>query len=278
MEKIKRSDRLVAMTRILVQNPNKIISFQGFCDQFNAAKSTISEDIAIIAKAMEEYKLGTVTTVTGAAGGARFRAMIPWSEALDIISDIAQVLNREEDRALPGGYLYLLDLLSNPSLTRKMGRILAQPCYELGIDFVLTMETKGIPVAMMTAEALNVPLVIARRSSKVYEGSAVNINYPDGKGGIETMSLARRAVASGQRALIVDDFTRHGGTALGMIALMKEFNTQVAGLAFMLAMERDCPLSDHPEWPLMTFTGDGIHQRMLVQPARWLAQLGVVKQ
>ena len=278
MEKIKRSDRLVAMTRILAQNPNKIISFQGFCDQFHAAKSTISEDIAMIARVMEVYELGTVTTITGAAGGVRFRAMMPWHEALETISEIAHTLNHEEDRTLPGGYLYLLDLLSNPVLTRKMGCILAQPCYELGIDFVLTMETKGIPVAMMTAETLNVPLVIARRSSKVYEGSAVNINYPDGKGGIETMSLARRAVAAGQRALIVDDFTRHGGTALGMIALMKEFNTQVAGLAFMLAMERGCPLSDLPEWPLMTFTGDGIHQRMVVQPARWLAQLGENKQ
>ena len=86
MEKIKRSDRLVAMTRILAQNPNKIISFKGFCDQFHAAKSTISEDIAMIARVMEAYELGTVTTITGAAGGVRFRAMMPWHEALETIS------------------------------------------------------------------------------------------------------------------------------------------------------------------------------------------------
>ena len=269
MEKIKRGERLVAMTRILADSPNKVIPFQVFCDLFKTAKSTVSEDIAMIQKTMDRYELGQVHTVTGAAGGVRYRPRMRQAEALSFIEGIARELNKPE-RILPGGYLYLSDLLSNPEITRKMGSILARPCYSLGVDFVLTMETKGIPVAMMTAEALNVPLVIARRSSKVYEGSAVNISYPDGNGGIETMSLSRRAAAAGQKALIVDDFTRHGGTALGMIALMKEFDTQVAALAFMLAQERAQPLTDLPEWPLVTFTGNGVTEPMALKPAGWL--------
>ena len=273
MEKVKRGERLVAMSRMLSGNPNKVIPYQVFCDRFQAAKSSISEDIAAIARVLDEYGLGQVTTITGAAGGARFRPLMPWPQARELVLQVAGALN-QEDRALPGGYLYLSDILSDPDLTRRMGAILASVSYDLGVDFVLTMETKGIPVAMMTAEALNVPLVIARRISKVYEGSAVNINYPDGTGRIETMSLARRAVASGRRALIVDDFMRHGGTALGMIALMKEFNAQVAGLAFMLAQERQEPLADLPEWPLMTFTGDGISQKIAVKPAAWLLGMG----
>jgi len=273
MEKTKRSDRLVAMTRMLCGRPNEVVPYGVFCDRFHAAKSSISEDVALMEKVFDEYRLGSVQTVTGAAGGVRFRPEIPWDIALAAMESTAEALNAPE-RALPGGYIYLSDLLANPVLTRKMGAILAAPCYGLGIDFVLTMETKGIPVAMMTADALNVPLVIARRSSKVYEGSAVNINYPDGKGGIETMSLARRAVQEGQRTLIVDDFMRHGGTALGMISLMKEFRTEVAGLAFMLAQYRSVPLTSLPEWPLMTFTGDGISKPIHVQTAAWLRQLG----
>jgi len=269
MEKIKRGERLVAMTRMLADNPNRVIPFKVFSERFSAAKSTISEDMALIEKALANQRLGHLATLTGAAGGVRFRPLMPWAQAQQLMQKVADSLN-EPGRALPGGYLYLSDLLSNPALTRQMGSILARPCYQLGIDFVLTMETKGIPVAMMTADALDVPLVIARRSSKVYEGSAVNINYPDGKGGIETMSLSRRAVGEGQRALIVDDFTRRGGTALGMIELMKEFNVQVAGLAFMLAQERAQPLSDLPEWPLLTFRGDGITAPMVAQPAAWL--------
>ncbi|NLX82921.1 MAG: pur operon repressor [Clostridiales bacterium] len=273
MEKIKRGERLIAMVRMLSFHPNKVIPFQVFCDQFNAAKSSISEDIAMIERVIASFGLGEVTTVTGAAGGVRFRPMMSWADALGFISGIAEALNTP-DRALPGGYLYLSDLLSDPVMTRKMGIIMARPSFDLGVDFVLTMETKGIPVAMMTAEALNVPMLIARRSNKVYEGSSVNISYPDGKGGIETMSLARRAVMQGQRALIVDDFMRHGGTAAGMITLMQEFNIEVAGLAFMLAQEREQPLTDLPEWPLMTFSGDGIETPMVVRPAQWLADLG----
>ena len=273
MEKVKRGERLIAMTRMLVDAPNQILPFQVFCDRFQTAKSTVSEDIAMIEKVVAGYHLGQLATVTGAAGGVRFRPLLAWKEAQELLLQVAQTLNAP-DRILPGGYLYLSDLLASPVVTRKMGSIMARPCYDLNVDFVLTMETKGIPVALMTAEALGVPLVIARRSSKVYEGSAVNISYPDGTGGIETMSLARRAVANGQRALIVDDFMRHGGTALGMITLMKEFDTQVVGLAFMLAQQREQPLTDLPEWPLMTFTGDGITEPIVVSPAKWIMEQG----
>lgn len=273
MDKVKRSERLVAMTNMLVSCPNQIVSYGIFCEKFQAAKSSISEDVALIEQVLNSRGPGSIQTVTGAAGGVRYRPILPWAEAADTMDEISLALNAP-DRALPGGYIYLSDLLADPILTRRMGAILAAPCYELGIDLVLTMETKGIPVAMMTAEALNVPLVIARRSSKVYEGSAVNINYPDGKGGIEMMSLSRRSVREGQKALIVDDFMRHGGTALGMIALMREFRTEVAGLSFMLAQERDEPLTHLPEWPLMTFTGDGIVSPIKVRTAPWLVRKG----
>ncbi len=273
MDKVKRSERLTAMTRMLVDNPNKVVSYQVFCDLFEAAKSTVSEDVAMIQNTLAQYDLGQVVTLTGASGGVRFRPFVPWAEAQALITQLANTLN-EPDRVLPGGFLYSSDLLSDPEITRKMGRIIARPCYDLGVDFVLTMETKGIPVAMMTAEALNVPLVIARRASRVYEGSAVNISFPDGKGGIESMSLSRRAVEEGKNALIVDDFTRNGGTALGMMALMKEFNTRVVGLSFVLAKEREKPLSELPEWPLFTFSGDGMKEPMRLKPAQWIFEQG----
>ena len=99
------------------------------------------------------------------------------------------------------------------------------------------METKGIPIALMTARALNVPLVIARRDSRAYEGSAVKINYIAGGGNerIETMALARRAVRPGQKALIVDDVLKGGGTLQGMVDMMREFQAEVVGVCVMIA-------------------------------------------
>ena len=236
MEKFKRNERLAVMTSILSGAPNRIFTLSHFCEMFGAAKSTISEDVAILAETFRTFRLGTLETVTGAAGGMRYRPMMLEGEATTFMESICEML-RQPGRVLPGGFLYFSDILSNPQLVSGMGRIFASQFYDAGVDFVLTMETKGIPVALMTAEALHVPLIIARHSSKVYEGSAVNINYVSGKGGIETMSLSRRAVREGSTALIVDDFTRGGGTANGMLSLLEEFNCKCAGMCFVMALD-----------------------------------------
>ena len=236
MEKYKRNERLAVMTKILSGAPNRIFTLSHFCEMFGAAKSTVSEDVAILAETFKEFKLGTLETVTGAAGGMRYRPMVQQGEGVAFLENICEMLS-QPGRILPGGFLYFSDILSDPQLVSGMGRIFAAQYYDAGVDFVLTMETKGIPVALMTAEALHVPLIIARRSSRVYEGSAVNINYVSGKGGIETMSLSRRAVREGSTALIVDDFMRGGGTANGMLSLLQEFNCKCAGMCFVMALE-----------------------------------------
>ena len=48
MDRIRRNERLAAMTRILVESPNKIFTLGTFCEMFGAAKSTLSEDIDIL--------------------------------------------------------------------------------------------------------------------------------------------------------------------------------------------------------------------------------------
>ncbi|MBQ1946639.1 MAG: pur operon repressor [Clostridia bacterium] len=236
MDKFKRNERLAIMTKVLSGAPNRIFTLSHFCDMFGAAKSTVSEDVAILAETLRTFKMGTLETVTGAAGGVRYRPMVECGVGRDFVEGICEQL-REGNRVLPGGFLYCSDILSDPQLVSGMGHIFAAQYYDADIDFVLTMETKGIPVALMTAEALHVPLIIARRSSKVYEGSAVNINYVSGKGGIETMSLSRRAVREGSTALIVDDFMRGGGTARGMLSLLDEFNCRCAGMCFVMALD-----------------------------------------
>lgn len=236
MDKFKRNERLVVMTQVLTAAPNKIFTLSHFCEMFGAAKSTVSEDTAILAATMRQFGLGTVETVTGAAGGMRYRPMAQEGEGRRFMEEICEMM-RAPSRVLPGGYLYFSDILSDPVLVSGMGKLFASQFYDAGVDFVLTMETKGIPVALMTAEALHVPLTIARHSSKVYEGSAVNINYVSGKGVIETMSLSRRAVKEGSTALIVDDFMRGGGTARGMLSMLSEFNVHCAGACFVMALE-----------------------------------------
>ena len=236
MDKIKRSERLGAMARILAESPNRIHTLGEFCDIFGAAKSTISEDIDLISQSLELFDLGRLETLAGAAGGARFR---PIPSAARVASSLQALAGRlsEPGRMLPGGFLYTSDVTSEPVTAQMLGEILAMSYYDKEPDLVLTMETKGIPIALMTARALNVPLVIARRDSRAYEGSAVKINYIAGGGNerIETMALARRAVQPGQRALIVDDFMKGGGTLQGMVDMMREFQAEVIGVCVMIS-------------------------------------------
>lgn len=236
MDKIKRSERLGAMTRILTDTPNHIHTLGEFCEMFGSAKSTISEDIDLISSSFEQFDLGLIETVAGAAGGVRFRAMPSRKRTKDVLEKLASRL-AEPGRMLPGGFLYTSDVTAESATAQALGEILASQYYEKTPDFVLTMETKGIPIALMTARMLDVPLVIARRDSRAYEGSAVKINYIAGGGNerIETMALARRAVSPGQRALIVDDFMKGGGTLQGMVDMMREFQAEVVGVCVMIA-------------------------------------------
>ena len=273
MDRIRRNKRMSAMLQLLSESPNRIFTLSCFCDLFGTAKSTMSEDIDILRDTVVHFGLGEIETMTGAAGGVRFRPVMKKAAAREYISRLCETLSGP-DRVLPGGFLYNSDILSSPDITRKMGRIIATEYYEENPDFVLTMETKGIPVALSTAEAMGVPLVIARHSSKVYEGSAVNINYVSGSSGqIQTMALARRAVQTGGRALIVDDFLKGGGTAQGMVDLMREFDVTVVGMAFVMAADLPEKRRVMGEKSLMTLSiqaaRDG-QASAIVKPSPWI--------
>ena len=272
MDKIRRNERMSAMMKILSSAPNRIFTLNSFCDMFGSAKSTMSEDVDLLREVCENFDLGTVETVTGAAGGVRYRPAVSREKALATIRELCEKLSGSE-RVLPGGFLYYSDILSAPDSGNRMGEIIAAEYAAEEPDFVLTMETKGIPVAFATANALGIPLVIARHSSKVYEGSAVNINYVSGSGSIETMSLSRRAVKENQRALIVDDFLKGGGTAKGMVELMREFNVTVAGMAFVMATVTPEKKRISGEKSLMTLSvTDGEPAEAVVRPAQWLKE------
>ena len=270
MEKIRRNERMSAMLKMLAGAPNRIFTLSSFCDLFGATKSTMSEDVDALQAVLQAFDLGQVETVTGAAGGVRYRPVVSPEKARRVVFELCRRLSGPE-RVLPGGFLYYSDVLSDPEIVSGIGEIIATRFYEKAPDFVLTMETTGIPVAYATANALGVPVVIARHSSKVYEGSAVNINYVAGSGAIETMSLSRRAVRENQKALIVDDFLRGGGTARGMADMMREFGVEVAGMAFVMAacLPEKKRVSD--AMALMTVEiRDGENAEAVVTPASWL--------
>lgn len=235
MNKVKRNERIAVITKILCSNPSQIFTLSYFSSMLGATKSSLSEDVTYIKEIFEQRQLGKIETLPGASGGVRYVPLYPKAVIDENIKDLCKTLS-DSRRALSGGYIYMADILSDPQQLDILVQGLTLPFAGTEIDFVLTIETKGIPVALLTARALGVPMVIARRENRINEGSQVSINYISGSGkSMQTMSLPRRAVRPGQRALIIDDFMRAGGSVKGLCDLMKEFGVTVEGIGVIVA-------------------------------------------
>jgi purine operon repressor len=238
MMKFRRSERLIDMTNFLLNHPRQLVPLTVFADRYSSAKSSISEDLAIIKEVFEDRGIGTLQTVAGAAGGVKYQVQVSMDEAQLFISDLCETIS-DPARLLPGGYLYLTDILGDPKIVQRVGAMIASAYIDTPIDVVMTIATKGIPLAYGVANYLNVPVVIVRNDNIVTEGSTVSINYVSGSTKrIQTMVLSKRSLSQGSRVLIIDDFMKAGGTVNGMISLLDEFQAQLAGIAVLVEAEK----------------------------------------
>lgn len=226
--KLKKAHRLSAISKILSDNPNKILTFNYFAERFFSAKSTISSDISSIKSIFEEQKLGKVITIPGAAGGVKYVPTVYKEDGLSFLNSLCEKLSSKE-RLLPGRFLYLIDLIYDPFIVEKIGKIFASIVDYSSADYLVTIETKGIPMAIMTARIMNLPLLIIRKNTKISEGPSINITYITGKNNskIQTMSLPIKSIKKGSKVILLDDFMRGGGTLKGMHDLMNEFSVEV---------------------------------------------------
>lgn len=234
MNKWKRSARIVDMTRQLIQHPHRLIPLSTFAERYDTAKSSISEDLTIIHEVMSATGQGGLETLAGAAGGVRYIPGMDRKTAEEVMIILCRELSNP-DRILPGGFLYMSDLLGQPALLRDIGQIWASVFAKKQVNAVVTVETKGIPLALAAAMHLGVPVAIVRQGNRVTEGSVVTVNTVSGSSRrIRTLSLSRRSLKEGSRVLIIDDFMKAGGTIRGMIDLLSEFQADVVGAGVLV--------------------------------------------
>ena len=153
MEKLSRNSRVVAITKLLLENPNKILGLNQFSDLLNAAKSTISEDIVIIRELLEKLEMGKVETISGAAGGIKFIPIIGYEKGNKFALELCDLL-KDDGRVIAGNFIYVTDVMYNPQIIGKAGVILSSCFKNMDIDYVITVETKGIPLAYEVARNL----------------------------------------------------------------------------------------------------------------------------
>lgn len=268
MKRVQKTERIGAIVNILTENPNQIFTLTYFCEIFKCVKSTISEDIDGIKEIFRTFELGTIETVSGAAGGVYYNPFMTVKQMMEFTKELCKQLN-EPDRIIPGGYLYTNDLLYCPQTCSKIGNALASLFGGIDIDYVITVETKGIPIAMMTARVLNKPMVVVRNKSKLTDGTVIYMNYMSSSGHrIKTMCLSTKAVKKGSKVLFIDDFMKAGGTAKGIIELMQEFESEVVGVGVLMATKDPTEKLYHSYKSLLLLNGiDEKDKKVYIQSA-----------
>ncbi|NMP23363.1 pur operon repressor [Sulfobacillus harzensis] len=231
-----RHKRLVALARIVTAHPGTQLSLTDLSRELSVAKSTLSEDLLLIKDALESHGLGYIDSQVGAAGGVTFRPALDVGRIRTHLKHFVEELTNP-DRMTPDGFLYVTDLLFSPERIDVMGSLLAERFRPIGVDYVATVETRGIPLALACARALMVDMVLMRRDNRLSEGSSLSINYLSGSSRrVQSMSLARRAPVRGGRILFVDDFMQAGGTARAAQDLLGDFGAHVVGVGVLVAM------------------------------------------
>lgn len=205
--------------------------------QLEAAKSSLSEDVGMIRDVFAAAEEGAVMTVSGASGGIVYLPTVPTATRMAFLQSL-QARLQDPSRILPGGFLYMSDLLGHPDVLDMVGRLLAARYVDAHVNVIVTVEMKGIPIAIATARYLHVPVVVVRRDHRVTDGAAVTMHYVSGsERRIQTMAISKRAMPAHAKTLIVDDFMRAGATMKAVSSLLAEFGAAVVGTAVLMATE-----------------------------------------
>lgn len=124
----------------------------------------------------------------------------------------------------------------DPVLMQQIGEEFAAHYKNMGITKVVTIESSGIAPALMTAMALEVPMIILKKqSSKVLNDTlyqTVVTSYT--KGNSYELSLVPEYINENDHVLIIDDFLADGEAATGAIRLIRMAHATIAGVGILI--------------------------------------------
>lgn len=124
----------------------------------------------------------------------------------------------------------------DPKLMKNIGDEFANHFKGQGITKVATIESSGIAPALMTALALNVPMLILKKQpSKILNQDlyqTVVTSYT--KGTSYELTLSKNFISENDHVLIIDDFLANGEAATGAIRLIRKAHATIAGVGILI--------------------------------------------
>ena len=124
----------------------------------------------------------------------------------------------------------------DPELMKNIGDEFAEHFKGQGITKVATIESSGIAPALMTALALNVPMLILKKQpSKILNQDlyqTVVTSYT--KGTSYELTLSKNFISENDHVLIIDDFLANDEAATGAIRLIRKAHATIAGVGILI--------------------------------------------
>ncbi|HER6567170.1 TPA: xanthine phosphoribosyltransferase [Streptococcus pyogenes] len=121
-------------------------------------------------------------------------------------------------------------------LMKEIGKVFAQKYAEAGITKVVTIEASGIAPALYAAEAMDVPMIFAKKHKNITmtEGILTAEVYSFTKQVTSTVSIAGKFLSKEDKVLIIDDFLANGQAAKGLIEIIGQVGAQVVGVGIVI--------------------------------------------
>lgn len=150
-----------------------------------------------------------------------------------------------EDRILKDGDIIGENILKvdsflthqvNFELMQEIGKVFADKYKDAGITKVVTIEASGIAPAVYTAQALNVPMIFAKKAKNITmnEGILTAEVYSFTKQVMSQVSIASKFLSEDDTVLIVDDFLANGQAAKGLMEIIGQAGAAVAGVGIVI--------------------------------------------
>ena len=124
----------------------------------------------------------------------------------------------------------------DPVLMHQIGEAFAAHYKDCGVTKVVTIESSGIAPALMTALALNVPMIILKKQpSKVLNDNLYQTVITSfTKGTSYELTLSQQFINENDHVLIVDDFLANGCALQGLISIVNEAGATVEGIGIVI--------------------------------------------
>ncbi|HWL92997.1 MAG TPA: adenine phosphoribosyltransferase [Phycisphaerae bacterium] len=125
-------------------------------------------------------------------------------------------------------------LLACPTALSMAVEYLTQPYRRQAVDLVVGAESRGFIFGVAVARNLSAGFVPIRKPGKL-PGKTMKVEY-ELEYGRDSLEIIEDAIRPGTRVLMIDDLLATGGTMQACCELVREFDCEIVGVAFLIEL------------------------------------------